>query len=67
MIETLQGIKKGQVPDRREWCVQQVENAMGVAAGRFFVQQTFGGESRKKGVKVIEGAVARHVKKLSPS
>ncbi|TDL24747.1 endothelin-converting enzyme 1 [Rickenella mellea] len=53
LIETLQGIKKGQVPDRADWCVQQVENAMGFAVGRFFVQETFGGESRRKGTKVI--------------
>jgi endothelin-converting enzyme len=55
LVEKLQGIKKGQVPDRREWCIQRVEESMGFAAGRFFVQETFGGESRKKGTKVIEG------------
>ena len=55
MVEKLQGIKKGQVPDRTEWCVQRVEDSMGFGAGRFFVQQTFGGESRARGIKVIEG------------
>ncbi|KAH8116927.1 endothelin-converting enzyme 1 [Phellopilus nigrolimitatus] len=51
--ETLQGIKKGQVPDRADWCVQRVEDAMGFAAGRFFVQESFGGDSKEKGTKVI--------------
>ncbi|KAL5532721.1 hypothetical protein ACEPAF_4495 [Sanghuangporus sanghuang] len=51
--EVLQGIKKGAVPDRSEWCVQQVEDALGFAAGRFFVQKAFGGDSKAKGTKVI--------------
>lgn len=53
--EVLQGIKKGAVPDRSEWCVQRVEDAMGFAAGRFFVQEAFGGDSKAKGTKVITG------------
>lgn len=57
MEETLQGIKKGQVPDRSDWCVQRVEEALGFAAGRFFVEETFGGDSREKGTKVIMGAL----------
>ena len=55
LIETLQGIKKGQVPDRSEWCVTQVESLLGFSAGRFFVEQTFGGDSKEKGTKVITG------------
>lgn len=53
--ETLQGIKKGQVPERSDWCVQRVEEALGFASGRFFVGETFGGDSRVKGTKVITG------------
>ena len=53
--ETLQGIKKGQVPDRSDWCVNHVENTLGFAVGRFFVQETFGGDSKEKGTKVITG------------
>lgn len=53
LTEVLQGIPRGQVPDRGEWCAQRVESAMGFAAGRFFVQETFGGDSREKGTKVI--------------
>jgi endothelin-converting enzyme len=53
--ETLKGIKKGAVGDRAEFCVGQVERALGFAAGRYFVNTTFGGESRKKGTKVING------------
>lgn len=53
--ERLKGIKPGAVGDRAEYCVGKVEVAMGFAAGRYFVQETFGGESRKKGTKVITG------------
>lgn len=51
--EKLQGIKKGQVPDRTEWCIQRVEDTLGFAAGRFFVEEAFPGDSKKKGTKVI--------------
>lgn len=51
----MQGIKKGAVPQREEWCVQRVEDALGFAAGRFFVQAAFGGDSKAKGTKVIRG------------
>lgn len=53
--ETLQGIKKGQVPDRSEWCIQNVENSMGFAVGRFFVQETFTKNARERATKVITG------------
>jgi endothelin-converting enzyme len=52
--ETLQGLKKGVVGDRGEWCLGKVEEALGFAAGRFFVQETFGGDSRNKAEKVIK-------------
>ena len=55
MDETLKGIRKGAVGDRAEFCVGRVENALGFAAGRYFVNETFGGESREKGTKVITG------------
>lgn len=53
--ETLKGIKKGAVGDRAEYCIGKVESALGFAAGRYFVQQVFGGDSREKGTKVITG------------
>ena len=53
LVEALQGIKKGAVGDRSEYCVEKVEEAMGFAAGRYFVNETFGGDSREKGEKVI--------------
>ena len=53
LTELLQGIPRGQVPDRSEWCAQRVESAMGFAAGRFFVQKTFGGDSKEVGTRVI--------------
>ncbi|KAJ3005240.1 hypothetical protein NUW54_g4429 [Trametes sanguinea] len=51
--EVLRGIKKGAVGDRAEYCVARVESAMGFAAGRYFVNETFGGESKEKATKVI--------------
>jgi endothelin-converting enzyme len=53
--ETLRGIKKGAVGDRAEICTSVVEENLGFAAGRYYVNQTFGGESREKGTKVITG------------
>ncbi|KAF5391824.1 hypothetical protein D9757_001795 [Collybiopsis confluens] len=53
LVELLSGIKKGAVGDRAEYCVGQVEQTLGFAAGRFFVNETFGGESKEKGTKVI--------------
>lgn len=42
--EVLNGLKKGAVTDRVEWCTGQVEQSLGFAAGRFFVETEFGGE-----------------------
>jgi endothelin-converting enzyme len=53
--ETLSGIKKGAVGDRAEYCIGKVEGSLGFAAGRYFVNETFAGESREKGTKVITG------------
>jgi endothelin-converting enzyme len=53
LFEALQGIKKGAIGDRGEYCVEKVEEAMGFAAGRYFANETFGGDSRQKGEKVI--------------
>lgn len=53
--EKLRGIKPGAVGDRAEYCVGRIESAMGFAAGRYFVEEVFGGKSREKGTKVITG------------
>jgi endothelin-converting enzyme len=53
--ETLKGVKKGAVGDRAEYCIGRVESALGFAAGKYFVEQVFGGDSREKGTKVITG------------
>ncbi|KAH9484148.1 Endothelin-converting enzyme-like protein [Psilocybe cubensis] len=57
LLEALTGIKKGAVGDRSEQCIGQVENSLGFASGRFFVNETFGGDSRDKGTKVITDIV----------
>ncbi|KAJ7261339.1 hypothetical protein B0H12DRAFT_1106346 [Mycena haematopus] len=57
LLETLTGIKKGAVGDRAEHCVGKVEQTLGFAAGRYFVNETFGGDSREKGTKVITDIV----------
>lgn len=53
--ERLGGIKPGAVGDRAEYCVGKVEDTLGFASGRYFVEEVFGGESREKGTKVITG------------
>ncbi|KAJ7871420.1 hypothetical protein B0H14DRAFT_2724026 [Mycena olivaceomarginata] len=57
LLETLTGIKKGAVGDRAEYCVGKVEQNLGFAVGRYFVNETFGGDSREKGTKVITDIV----------
>ncbi|KAH8106762.1 Metalloprotease [Cristinia sonorae] len=56
--ELLRGIKPGAVGDRAEFCITKVESTLGFAAGRYFVQETFGGESKEKGTKVITDTVS---------
>lgn len=55
LVEALTGIKKGAVGDRAEYCIGKVEETLGFAAGRYFVNETFRGDSREKGTKVISG------------
>ncbi|CUA72481.1 hypothetical protein RSOLAG22IIIB_01151 [Rhizoctonia solani] len=57
LTEALQGLKKGVVGDRGEWCLGKVEEALGFAAGRFYVQKAFGGDSRKKAESVITNVI----------
>ncbi|KAE9406756.1 zincin [Gymnopus androsaceus JB14] len=64
LVEMLSGIKKGAVGERSEYCVGQVEQALGFAAGRYFVNETFGGESKEKGTKVITDIVKAFQKSL---
>lgn len=62
--ETLRGLKKGAVPERGEWCLEQVEHQLGYSVGRFFVQEKFGGDSRTKAIQVIKGTSTPAVKML---
>ncbi|EGN96086.1 hypothetical protein SERLA73DRAFT_112168 [Serpula lacrymans var. lacrymans S7.3] len=55
--ETLGGIKKGAVGERSEFCTQKVESALGFASGRYFVNETFGGDSKKKASDVITNII----------
>ncbi|KAG7086631.1 hypothetical protein E1B28_002573 [Marasmius oreades] len=64
LAESLSGIKKGAVGDRAEYCVRQVEETLGFAAGRYFVNETFAGESKQKGTKVINDIVRAFEKSL---
>ncbi|KAI0647206.1 Metalloprotease [Trametes meyenii] len=63
--EVLNGIKKGAVGDRAEYCVGRVESAMGFAAGRYFVNETFGGASREKATKVITDIIGSFKESLT--
>jgi len=53
LFERLNGVKPGAVGDRSQYCIGTIENTMGFAAGRYFSNVTFGGESKEKGTKVI--------------
>lgn len=63
--EVLNGIKKGAVGDRAEYCVSRAESAMGFALGRYFVREKFGGASREKATKVITGMSFVHTWAMS--
>ncbi|KAH9997253.1 hypothetical protein BJV77DRAFT_1065321 [Russula vinacea] len=62
--EVLQGIKPGSVGDRAEYCVDSVDQALGFATGRYFVNVTFAGDSKEKGTKVITDIVDAFKKSL---
>jgi endothelin-converting enzyme len=59
--ELLTGIKKGVVGDRAELCIGRIEGALGFAAGRYFVNETFSEESKEQGTKVIRGQYVANI------
>ncbi|KAH9063412.1 Metalloprotease [Lactarius vividus] len=63
--EVLQGIKPGAIGDRAEYCANSVDQALGFATGRYFVNETFAGDSKKKGTKVITDIVKAFKESLS--
>ncbi|KAH8813440.1 endothelin-converting enzyme 1 [Flagelloscypha sp. PMI_526] len=64
LVEALTGVKKGAVGDRREFCIQKVEDHLGMAAGRYFVNETFPGDSKEKAKKVIKDIIDAFVESL---
>jgi endothelin-converting enzyme len=56
--EVLQGIKPDAVGARSEFCINTVDQTLGFATGRYFVQETFGNASRETSMKVIQGSLA---------
>ncbi|KAH9043209.1 Metalloprotease [Lactarius pseudohatsudake] len=63
--EVLQGIKPGAIGDRAEYCANSVDQALGFATGRYFVNETFAGDSKAKGTKVITDIVKAFKESLS--
>jgi endothelin-converting enzyme len=61
LVELITGVKKGAVGDRAEYCVGIVEDKLGFAVGRYFVNETFRDQAREKGTKVITGINKRHL------
>ncbi|KNZ75362.1 Endothelin-converting enzyme 1, partial [Termitomyces sp. J132] len=57
LYELLNGIKKGVVGDRSEYCIEKVEESLGFAVGRYFVNETFAGDSKEKGTQIITDIV----------
>ncbi|KAG6917789.1 hypothetical protein DXG01_001061 [Tephrocybe rancida] len=57
LFEHLNGIKKGAVGDRSEYCIGKVEESLGFAVGRYFANETFAGDSKEKGTRIITDIV----------
>ncbi|KAG6854921.1 hypothetical protein C0991_009744 [Blastosporella zonata] len=57
LFELLSGIKKGAVSDRAEYCIGKVEESLGFAVGRYFANETFAGDSKERGTKIITDIV----------
>lgn len=55
--ETLYGLKPGVVGERSQFCMTKVDAALGFGTGRYFVNQTFPGESREKATQVIDNII----------
>lgn len=53
--EVLNGLRPGAIGERSEFCMRKVEDAMGFATGRYFVNATFPGDSKEKVAQVISG------------
>lgn len=64
LVEVLNGLKKGAVGDRAEWCVRAVDDALGYASGRFFVAKAFGGDSKSQASSLIT-SVSPHEPQIS--
>ncbi|EPT06082.1 Metalloprotease [Fomitopsis schrenkii] len=62
--ERLKGLKKGAVGDRAEFCTTEVESALGFASGRYFVNETFAGDSKRKGTQIIKDIIDTFKKSL---
>ncbi|TFK76595.1 zincin [Pluteus cervinus] len=62
--ETLTGVKPGAYGDRSEICVGQVETTLGFAAGRYFVLETFTGDSKSKGIEIIKDIIGAFKRSL---
>lgn len=54
LVEVLNGLKKGAVPDRSEWCLSRVEEALGFASGRFYVKELFSSRCRVSSETFLE-------------
>jgi len=50
-------LKPGVIGERSQFCMTKVDTALGFATGRYFVNQTFPGESRDKAIKVIDNII----------
>lgn len=53
--EVLNGLRPGAIGERTEFCMRKVEDAMGFATGRYFVNATFPHDSKEKATQVISG------------
>lgn len=53
--EVLNGLRPGAIGERSQFCMQRVEDAMGFATGRYFVNATFPSDAKERATQVISG------------
>lgn len=53
--EVLNGLRPGAIGQRSEFCMRKVEDAMGFATGRYFVNATFPSDSKERATLIISG------------
>ncbi|KAG6371391.1 Metalloprotease [Boletus reticuloceps] len=62
--EVLSGLRPGAIGERSEFCMRKVDDAMGFATGRYFVNATFPRDSKERATQLISDIVKAFEKSL---